>query len=107
MTAGASAPATVLEVDGIHTFYGSIHALKGISLNVHEGEIVTLIGSNGAGKSTTLRSVNGLIHPRRGAFSPLIERSVVDLPAPFAPISVTISPSLTSREIPLSASIEP
>ena len=66
MTAGASAPATVLEVDGIHTFYGSIHALKGISLNVHEGEIVTLIGSNGAGKSTTLRSVNGLIHPRRG-----------------------------------------
>jgi branched-chain amino acid transport system ATP-binding protein len=62
----AAAPTTVLEVDEIHTFYGSIHALKGISLKVHEGEIVTLIGSNGAGKSTTLRSVNGLIHPRRG-----------------------------------------
>jgi branched-chain amino acid transport system ATP-binding protein len=61
-----AAPGTVLEVEDIHTFYGSIHALKGISLKVHEGEIVTLIGSNGAGKSTTLRSVNGLIHPRRG-----------------------------------------
>ena len=64
-----SAPSTanpVLEVQEIHSFYGSIHALKGISLIVHEGEIVTLIGSNGAGKSTTLRSVNGLIHPRRG-----------------------------------------
>jgi branched-chain amino acid transport system ATP-binding protein len=62
----AHAPNTVLEVEGIHTFYGSIHALKGISLRVHDGEIVTLIGSNGAGKSTTLRSINGLIHPRRG-----------------------------------------
>src|SRR5262249_24981821 len=66
MSSAAAAPGTVLEVEGIHTFYGSIHALKGISLKVHEGEIVTLIGSNGAGKSTTLRSVNGLIHPRRG-----------------------------------------
>jgi branched-chain amino acid transport system ATP-binding protein len=66
MSTTEHAPGTVLEVEGIHTFYGSIHALKGISLKVHEGEIVTLIGSNGAGKSTTLRSVNGLIHPRRG-----------------------------------------
>jgi branched-chain amino acid transport system ATP-binding protein len=65
-TATAHAPGTVLEVDGIHAYYGSIHALKGISLRVHEGEVVTLIGSNGAGKSTTLRSINGLIHPRRG-----------------------------------------
>jgi len=56
----------LLELDDIHTYYGSIHALKGISLNVGEGEIVTLIGANGAGKSTTLRSVNGLNHPRRG-----------------------------------------
>ena len=62
----ANTPGTVLEVEGIHSFYGSIHAIKGISLQVHEGEIVTLIGSNGAGKSTTLRSINGLIHPRRG-----------------------------------------
>ncbi|MDX6690192.1 MAG: branched-chain amino acid transport system ATP-binding protein [Solirubrobacteraceae bacterium] len=50
----------LLEVDDIHTFYGNIEALKGVSLNVEEGEIVTLIGSNGAGKSTTLRSISGL-----------------------------------------------
>jgi branched-chain amino acid transport system ATP-binding protein len=56
----------VLEVEDIHTFYGSIEALKGISLEVGEGEIVTLIGANGAGKSTTLRSINGLNHPREG-----------------------------------------
>ena len=56
----------VLELDDIHTFYGSIHALKGVSLKVHEGEIVTLIGANGAGKSTTLRSINGVTHPREG-----------------------------------------
>jgi branched-chain amino acid transport system ATP-binding protein len=53
-------------VEDVHTFYGSIEALKGISLDVHEGEIVTLIGANGAGKSTTLRSINGLNHPRKG-----------------------------------------
>ena len=57
---------TILEVEDIHTFYGSIQALKGISLEVREGEIVTLIGANGAGKSTTLRSINGLNHPREG-----------------------------------------
>jgi branched-chain amino acid transport system ATP-binding protein len=57
---------TVLEVEGVHTFYGTIEALKGISLEVREGEIVTLIGANGAGKSTTLRSINGLNHPRNG-----------------------------------------
>ena len=56
----------VLRVEDVHTFYGSIEALKGISLDVHEGEIVTLIGANGAGKSTTLRSINGLNHPRSG-----------------------------------------
>jgi branched-chain amino acid transport system ATP-binding protein len=56
----------ILELDDVHTFYGSIEALKGISIQVREGEIVTLIGANGAGKSTTLRSINGLNHPRRG-----------------------------------------
>jgi branched-chain amino acid transport system ATP-binding protein len=56
----------LLEVEGIETYYGSIQALKGISLEVYDGEIVTLIGANGAGKSTTLRSINGLNHPRRG-----------------------------------------
>jgi branched-chain amino acid transport system ATP-binding protein len=56
----------VLELNDIHTYYGAIHALKGVSLTVGEGEIVTLIGANGAGKSTTLRSINGINHPREG-----------------------------------------
>jgi len=57
----------LLELDDVHTFYGNIEALKGISLEVDEGEIVTLIGSNGAGKSTTLRSISGLTPPRQGS----------------------------------------
>ena len=57
----------VLRLEDVHTYYGSIHALKGVSIEVREGEIVTLIGANGAGKSTTLRSVNGLNHPREGS----------------------------------------
>ncbi len=57
----------ILEVEDIHTYYGSIHAIKGVTLEVREGEIVTLIGANGAGKSTTLRSINGLNHPREGS----------------------------------------
>jgi branched-chain amino acid transport system ATP-binding protein len=61
-----SATAPLLQLDNVQTFYGSIQALKGISIEVHEGEIVTLIGANGAGKSTTLRSINGLNHPRVG-----------------------------------------
>lgn len=56
----------LLEVRNIHTYYGYIHALKGVSFEVNEGEIVTLIGSNGAGKSTTLRTVSALMHPREG-----------------------------------------
>ncbi len=56
----------ILELDDVHTYYGAIHALKGISIQVAEREIVTLIGANGAGKSTTLRSINGLQHPSRG-----------------------------------------
>jgi branched-chain amino acid transport system ATP-binding protein len=60
-------PDTILELSDVHTFYGTIEALKGISIDVHDGEIVTLIGANGAGKSTTLRSVNGLNHPSTGS----------------------------------------
>jgi branched-chain amino acid transport system ATP-binding protein len=61
-----STDAVVLELRDVHTYYGAIHALKGISLDVREGEIVTMLGANGAGKSTTLRSINGLNRPRRG-----------------------------------------
>jgi branched-chain amino acid transport system ATP-binding protein len=57
----------LLELDDIHTYYGNIEALKGVSLEVEEGEVVTLIGSNGAGKSTTLRSISGLNPPREGS----------------------------------------
>ena len=56
----------ILELEDVHTYYGSIHAIKGVSLDVYDGEVVTLIGANGAGKSTTLRSINGLNHPREG-----------------------------------------
>jgi len=64
-TNGAGTP--ILEVGDVHTYYGSIHALKGVSLTVNDGEIVTLLGANGAGKTTTLRSINGLNRPRQGA----------------------------------------
>ncbi len=56
----------MLEVNDIHSYYGSIHALKGISLTVDKGEIVTLIGANGAGKTTTLKTISGTMHPRQG-----------------------------------------
>ena len=63
----ANGKGVILELDDIHTYYGAIHALKGVSLKVHDGEVVTLIGANGAGKSTTLRSINGVNHPRNGS----------------------------------------
>ena len=56
----------LLSIENLHTFYGHVHALKGIDLEVEEGEIVTLIGANGAGKSTTLRTISGLVRPREG-----------------------------------------
>jgi branched-chain amino acid transport system ATP-binding protein len=56
----------LLDLKGVHTYYGAIHALRGVTMHVEEGEIVTLIGSNGAGKSTTLRTVSGLLRPRHG-----------------------------------------
>jgi branched-chain amino acid transport system ATP-binding protein len=59
--------AELLQIDQIHTYYGNIHALKGISLTVHEGEIVTLIGSNGAGKTTTINTISGILRPKEGA----------------------------------------
>ncbi|MBR1420687.1 MAG: ABC transporter ATP-binding protein [Selenomonadaceae bacterium] len=64
----------MLEVENINVYYGAIHAIKGISLFVEQGEIVTLIGANGAGKSTTLRTISGLLHPREGSISFLGKR---------------------------------
>ncbi len=56
----------LLEIENMHSYYGHIHALRGISLTVEEGEVVTLIGSNGAGRTTTLRSIHGILPPRQG-----------------------------------------
>jgi branched-chain amino acid transport system ATP-binding protein len=56
----------LLQLQNVHTFYGQIHALKGIDINVEQGEVVTLVGSNGAGKSTTLRTISGMVAPRMG-----------------------------------------
>src|SRR5262245_10139388 len=65
-TDGHAPGVPLLAVEGIETFYGSIHALKGVSFQVPEGAIVTLLGANGAGKSTTLKSISGLVRPSRG-----------------------------------------
>src|SRR3954451_7590016 len=70
----------LLELQDVHSYYGNIHTLKGISLTVDKGEIVTLIGANGAGKSTTLRTISGIIKPRQGAVKLAGER-IDELPA--------------------------
>ena len=71
---------SLLKVDDIHVFYGSIHAIKGISFEVNEGEIVTLIGANGAGKSTTLNTISGLLKPKSGTVE-FDGSSIVGIPA--------------------------
>jgi len=70
---------SLLELDNVHSYYGHIHALHGISLRVEEGEIVTLIGANGAGKSTTLRTISGLIKPRQGSVR-LRDQNITSMP---------------------------
>jgi branched-chain amino acid transport system ATP-binding protein len=95
----------LLEVDDIHTFYGNIEALKGISLTVEEGEIVTLIGSSGAGKSTTLRSISGVSPPREGAIrfdgediSTVPPQNIVQRGISQSPEGRHIFPRMTVRE---------
>jgi len=70
----------LLKIEDLHTYYGHVHALKGVNLAVEEGEIVTLIGANGAGKSTTLRTISGLIRPRQGRIA-FDNQLINDLPA--------------------------
>ena len=62
-----AAPAAMLSLTDVHSYYGHIHALQGVDLEVHAGEIVTLLGTNGAGKTTTLKTISGLLHPRLGS----------------------------------------
>ena len=66
MTASETGAAPLLELRGVHTYYGQIHALKGLDMTVKEGEIVALIGGNGAGKTTTLRTISGMMKPKQG-----------------------------------------
>ncbi len=70
----------MLEIDDINVYYGAIHAIKGISLRVDEGEIVTLIGANGAGKSTTLRTISGLLKPKTGSIK-FLDKDIAGMPA--------------------------
>jgi len=86
----------MLEVSDIRTFYGNIEALKGVSLVVEEGEIVTLIGSNGAGKSTTLRSISGLTPPREGSIR--FEGSEIGETPPQEIVALGISQSPEGRK---------
>ena len=72
--------ATLLKVNDIHVYYGSIHAIKGVSFEVNEGEIVTLIGANGAGKSTTLNTVAGLLRPKSGSIT-FDEKNIIGIGA--------------------------
>jgi len=62
----AATPDVMLRLEDVNTYYGRIHALQGIDIEVHRGEVVTLLGSNGAGKTTTLKTISGLLHPKRG-----------------------------------------
>jgi branched-chain amino acid transport system ATP-binding protein len=87
----------VLKLDDIHTYYGAIHAVKGVSLEVRDGEIVTLIGANGAGKSTTLRSINGLNPPRRGKI--VFQGKDITTMAPHDVVKLGISQSPEGRKL--------
>lgn len=98
-------PETVLSLRNVHACYGHIHALKGVSLDVRQGEIVTLIGANGAGKSTTLRTISGLLAPREGeivfkgrAIHGLKPHEVAALGIGHSPEGRRIFPQLTVEE---------
>ena len=95
----------LLELDNVHTYYGQIHALKGISLYVNKGEVVTLIGANGAGKSTTLRTISGLVRPRSGTvkfndvvINSLAPHKITQMGLGHVPEGRRIFPKLTVRE---------
>jgi branched-chain amino acid transport system ATP-binding protein len=97
VSAAKGTAGTILEVEDVHTYYGSIQALKGITLEVREREIVTLIGANGAGKSTTLRSINGLNHPRQGRIT--FQGKDITNEAPHEVVKMGISQSPEGRRL--------
>ncbi len=87
----------MLELKEVHTYYGNIHALKGVSMTVAEGEIVTMIGSNGAGKSTTLRTIQGILRPKKGTI--LLEGEALEKLPPHKIVERGISQSPEGRLI--------
>jgi branched-chain amino acid transport system ATP-binding protein len=96
---------SLLSLENVHSYYGRIHALQGISLTVEEGEIVTLIGANGAGKSTTLRTISGLIHPKQGKItlqdkdiSHMEPHTIVNAGVGHVPEGRGVFPKLTVKE---------
>lgn len=96
---------SMLKLENIHSYYGHIHALKGLNVEVNEGEIVTLIGSNGAGKSTTLRTISGMMHPKTGKviykgkdISKVPPHEIVKLGMVHVPEGRGIFPTLTVKE---------
>lgn len=87
----------LLQIDDLHVYYGAIHALKGISLSVEEGEIVTLIGANGAGKSTTLKTISGLLRARQGRI--LLQGQDLGSAAPHAIVAAGVSQVPEGRRV--------
>ena len=101
----ASKTTSLLELENVHSYYGHIHALQGVSLTVEEGEVVTLIGANGAGKSTTLRTISGLLHARMGSvrfsgqdITQMLPHEIVMIGVGHVPEGRGIFPRLTVRE---------
>jgi branched-chain amino acid transport system ATP-binding protein len=87
----------LLELTDVHTYYGAIHALRGVTMSIEEGEIVTLIGSNGAGKSTTLRTISGLLKPRQGEI--VLRGKRIDGLPPHEIVTLGISQSPEGRRV--------
>ncbi len=94
----------MLKVNGINVYYGSIHAIKDVSFEVHQGEIVTLIGANGAGKSTTLQTISGLLHSRTGSIE-FLGQNLMGVPA-FKIVSRGLAQVPEGRRIFLQMTVE-
>ena len=117
MNADGTSTQPLVLVEDVHTYYGKSHILNGVSLHVDPGEVVGLLGRNGVGKSTTLKTIMGLVQPSQGRVllngsvinglpalgltRPMMLLSVVLLPTPLRPIRPTTSPRPTSRETSL------
>ena len=97
----------LLALANVESAYGPIKAIRGVSLQVKRGQIATVLGSNGAGKSSILKTISGIIDPRRGSMMPEMVLRMVLLPAPLDPSTVAIRPRLTCRLTPRMALMGP